>query len=88
MKDIGNRVAIYCRVSTDGQSVDLQVNDLREYADRRGLQIIEQYLDVGVSGSKESRPALNKLMQMHASGSSTSCSSGRSTASAGHSSIW
>ena len=59
---MGTRVAIYCRVSTDGQSVDLQVNDLQEYATRRGWQIIEQYLDVGVSGSKESRPALNRLM--------------------------
>jgi DNA invertase Pin-like site-specific DNA recombinase len=62
VKTTGNRVAIYCRVSTEGQSVDMQVNDLREYAARRDFQIIEQYLDVGVSGSKESRPALNRLM--------------------------
>jgi DNA invertase Pin-like site-specific DNA recombinase len=62
MKDIGNRVAIYCRVSTDGQSVDLQVNDLREYAGKCGWNVIEEFLDVGVSGSKESRPALNRLM--------------------------
>jgi len=62
MKDSGNRVAIYCRVSTDGQSVDLQVNELLEYAARRNSQITEQYLDVGVSGAQESRPALNRLM--------------------------
>jgi DNA invertase Pin-like site-specific DNA recombinase len=62
MKSKENGVAIYGRVSTDGQSVDLQVNELREYAARRGWQIIEEYLDVGVSGAKESRPALNRLM--------------------------
>jgi len=57
-----DRVAIYCRVSTDGQSVDLQVNELREYAARRDWQIVEEYIDHGVSGVKESRPALNRLM--------------------------
>jgi DNA invertase Pin-like site-specific DNA recombinase len=57
-----DRVAIYCRVSTDGQSVDLQVNELREYAARRDWQIVEEYIDYGVSGVKESRPALNRLM--------------------------
>src|SRR5215469_5782422 len=57
-----NRVAIYGRVSTDGQSVDLQVTELREYAIRRDWRIVEEYLDVGVSGSRESRPALNRLM--------------------------
>ena len=62
MKNNENRVAIYGRVSTDGQSVDLQINELREYVARRNWQIVEEYLDVGVSGSKESRPALNRLM--------------------------
>jgi DNA invertase Pin-like site-specific DNA recombinase len=62
MKTKENRVAIYGRVSTDGQSVDLQVNELREYATRRDWQVIEEYLDIGVSGAKESRPALNRLM--------------------------
>lgn len=62
MKDNENRVAIYGRVSTDGQSVDLQINELREYVARRNWQVVEEYLDVGISGSKESRPALNRLM--------------------------
>jgi DNA invertase Pin-like site-specific DNA recombinase len=62
MKSNASRAAIYCRVSTDGQNVDLQVNELREYADRRRWQVIEEYLDVGVSGAIESRPALNRLM--------------------------
>src|ERR1700730_9039542 len=62
MKTKSNGVAIYCRVSTDGQSVDLQVNELREYAAKRDWHVIGEYLDIGVSGVKESRPALTRLM--------------------------
>jgi DNA invertase Pin-like site-specific DNA recombinase len=62
MKSNANEVAIYCRVSTDGQSVDFQVNELRAYAAKREWHVVEEYLDVGVSGAKESRPALNRLM--------------------------
>lgn len=58
-----DRVAIYARVSTTNhQSPELQTRELREYAELRGWQVIEEYVDLGVSGSKESRPALNKLM--------------------------
>jgi DNA invertase Pin-like site-specific DNA recombinase len=57
------RVALYARVSTlAGQSPEMQLVELREYAARRGWQVIEEYVDHGVSGSKESRPALNRLM--------------------------
>lgn len=57
------RVALYARVSTlAGQSPEMQLVDLREYAGRRGWHIVEEYVDHGVSGSKESRPALNRLM--------------------------
>lgn len=58
----GNRVAIYGRVSTGEQSADMQVSELTDYALNRGWQIVDRYLDCGVSGSKESRPALNRLM--------------------------
>jgi DNA invertase Pin-like site-specific DNA recombinase len=58
----GKRVAIYGRVSTGEQSVDMQVSELTDYALNRGWLIVDQYLDCGVSGSKESRPALNRLM--------------------------
>jgi DNA invertase Pin-like site-specific DNA recombinase len=58
-----NRVALYARVSTNhGQDPELQLRELREYASRRSWVIIEEYVDRGVSGSKQSRPALNRLM--------------------------
>jgi DNA invertase Pin-like site-specific DNA recombinase len=57
------RVALYARVSTfAGQNPEMQLVELREYAARRGWQVIEEYVDHGVSGAKESRPALNRLM--------------------------
>jgi len=58
------RVALYGRVSTldKGQDVNMQMNELREYAARRGWQIEGEYVDNGVSGAKESRPELNRLM--------------------------
>lgn len=57
------RVALYARVSTlNNQDPEMQLNELREYAGHRGLQITEEYIDQGVSGCKESRPALNRLM--------------------------
>ncbi|HEX4783344.1 MAG TPA: recombinase family protein [Candidatus Sulfotelmatobacter sp.] len=57
------RVALYARVSTtNGQSPEMQLAELREYASRRGFKVVGEYVDEGVSGSKESRPELNRLM--------------------------
>jgi DNA invertase Pin-like site-specific DNA recombinase len=58
------RVAIYGRVSTvnHGQDVGLQVEELRATAIQRGWTIYGEYLDEGISGSKESRPALDRLI--------------------------
>src|ERR1700736_733171 len=57
------QVALYARVSTlNNQDPEMQLSELREYAERRGWQIIEEFTDQGVSGCKESRPALNRLM--------------------------
>jgi len=58
------RVAFYARVSTSNghQDPEMQLAELREYAKRRGWQIAAEYVDHGVSGSKESRPSLNRLM--------------------------
>ncbi len=56
------RIAIYARVSTKDQSCELQVRDLRAYCAARGFDLVREYVDVGQSGAKDSRPELNKLM--------------------------
>ncbi len=56
------RVALYVRVSTKDQSVDMQLNDLDRYSKERGFKIFKTYKDNGFSGSQESRPALSELM--------------------------
>jgi len=57
------RVALYARVSTlNGQHPEMQLAELREYAARRGWKVVGEYVDNGVSGSKESRPQINRLM--------------------------
>lgn len=60
------RVVIYARVSTQDQNCEMQVRELREYAQRRGWIISGEYLDTGWSGAKASRPELDRLMH-HAS---------------------
>jgi len=59
---MGKKVAVYVRVSTKDQSVDMQLNDLERYSRERGLDVFKVYEDNGVSGTKETRPALNELM--------------------------
>src|SRR5215467_10407749 len=56
--------ALYMRVSTKGhgQTTETQAIALGEYAERRGFDVIE-YRDEGISGSKDSRPALDRLMK-------------------------
>jgi DNA invertase Pin-like site-specific DNA recombinase len=57
------RVALYARVSTNnGQDPEVQLRELREYCQRRGFEITEEFVDKGISGSRERRPALDKLM--------------------------
>jgi DNA invertase Pin-like site-specific DNA recombinase len=58
----GTRAALYLRVSTADQKPDLQFDGLRAYAARAGLDIVQDYCDVGVSGRREGRPQLNGLM--------------------------
>ena len=59
------RVGLYARVSTrnNGQNPQTQLLALREYAKARGMAIAGEYVDVGISGSKERRPALDRLMK-------------------------
>lgn len=55
-------VAIYARVSTsDKQTPDAQLRDLRQYARSRNWHGVEEFVDIGESGSKDSRPAWNEL---------------------------
>jgi len=56
------RVALYARVSTTEQSTDSQLLDLRRFVSERGWTIFKEYVDEGISGTKDSRPALNELM--------------------------
>jgi len=57
------KIAIYARVSTNnGQDPELQLRELREYCQRRNWQIWHEYVDVGISGAKERRPELDKLL--------------------------
>jgi DNA invertase Pin-like site-specific DNA recombinase len=57
------RAVIYARVSTADQSCEMQLRELRDYAERRGLEIIAEYVDTGWSGAKTSRPQLDRLMR-------------------------
>ena len=59
-----SQVGIYARVSTsnNGQDPTMQTRELEEYCQRRGWEIAGCYVDTGVSGAKDSRPELNRLM--------------------------
>jgi len=59
---MNSRVAIYARVSTSDQSTESQLLDLRRYVRERGWLLFNEYCDNGISGTKDSRPALNELM--------------------------
>lgn len=57
------KVAIYARVSRgQGQDPEMQLRELREFCQRRGWAAAKEYVDAGVSGAKDSRPELNRLM--------------------------
>src|ERR1035441_5649524 len=58
------RAAIYARVSTsnNGQDPTMQTREMEEFCDRRGWELADSYVDNGISGFKESRPELDRLM--------------------------
>jgi len=56
------RIALYARVSTTDQRPEIQLHGLRLYAEARGLEVAEEYVDHGVSGAKDRRPALDRLV--------------------------
>ena len=55
------KVALYARVSTKDQDAGMQLDDLRQMAKARGLEIAEEYVDT-IGGAKDSRPELNRMM--------------------------
>jgi DNA invertase Pin-like site-specific DNA recombinase len=57
------KAAIYARVSTiNGQDPKMQTRELEEYSGRRDWELFDSYVDIGVSGRKEKRPELDRLM--------------------------
>jgi len=57
------RAALYARVSTtNGQSPEMQLRELREYCRHRDWTVAGEYVDIGISGAKDCRPELNRLM--------------------------
>ena len=57
------KVAVYARVSTvNGQDPEMQLRELREYCERRKWNIFREYVDIGISGTKEKRPELDRLL--------------------------
>lgn len=57
------KIALYSRVSTDGQDPEVQLQALRAHAVQRGWTILEEFVDQGYSGAKEKRPALDRMMK-------------------------
>ena len=62
------RVALYARVSTSEQNPQLQTDELRQVALQRGWTVVGEFVDVGISGTKDRRPELDKMMQLVARG--------------------
>src|ERR1051325_8874947 len=62
---VPKRAALYARVSTrqHGQNPETQLLPLRDLSTARGLTIIDEYVDIGISGAKSSRPELDRLMR-------------------------
>jgi DNA invertase Pin-like site-specific DNA recombinase len=57
------RAALYLRVSTLDQHPETQAIELRQFARQRGYEILQEYVDHGVSGTKVRRPALDQLLK-------------------------
>lgn len=56
------KVALYARVSTNEQTVEHQLLQLRQFAERNGYEIYKEYIDEAQSGTKESRPAFDSML--------------------------
>lgn len=56
------KIGLYCRVSKNEQHIETQRLALRDFCQRNNYEIVEEYLDNGVSGAKDSRPAFDRLL--------------------------
>jgi len=57
-----NSVAVYARVSTDRQTADMQLNELRDFVKRSKWKIYQEYIDQGYTGSNTKRPGFIEMM--------------------------
>lgn len=63
------RAVAYCRVSTEGQAgedkfgIASQMDMIREYCEKNDIEVVNWYIDEGVSGAESKRPALGRLME-------------------------
>ena len=62
---MSKKVAIYARVSTDKQTTENQLNELRAVASRMGYVIVQEYVENGISGAKtrSDRPSLDAMLK-------------------------
>ena len=57
------KIALYLRVSTDKQETENQALQLRDFAPKQGWQIVEEYVDDGITGTKSNRAALKRMFE-------------------------
>ena len=57
------KAALYFRVSTTDQNPETQAREVRAFVEARGWEVVETYRDVGVSGARARRPALDQLLK-------------------------
>lgn len=63
------RAVAYCRVSTKGQvgedkfGIDAQMEMIRDYCEKNDIEVVNWYIDEGVSGAEKKRPALSRLLE-------------------------
>jgi len=56
------RAALYARISTPDQHLETQLYDLRKLAAQRGFEVVREFCDRGISGSKAKRPGLDAML--------------------------
>ena len=57
------RVCLYARVSHASGDCERQLVELREVAENHGWEVVEEYVDTGISGAKKSRPELDRMLK-------------------------